>query len=99
MINLDFKEKKQKESSSTSMTKEEFQEVMSTIVKKIGEDMVFSNQKITEFILQEKYERQRDMSFILSMLGKTRPHVDMMQTYYNFCKGYDKKRKEKKENV
>lgn len=96
MINLDFRKSNEKESSSDFMSKEEFQEVMSTIVKKIGEDMVFSNQKITEFILQEKYERQRDMSFVLSMLGKTRPHIDMMQTYFNFCKGYDKKHKKEK---
>ena len=98
MINLDFKEKKQKESPSTFITKEEFQEVMSTIVKKMGEDMVYSNQKLTEFILQEKYERQRDMAFILSMIGKIRPHLDIEQTYFNFCRGYDKKRKEKKES-
>lgn len=84
MINLDFRKNNEKESSSTFITKEEFQEVMSTIVKKMGEDMVYSNQKLTKFISQEKYERQRDMSFILSMLGKTRPHIDMMQTYFNF---------------
>ena len=96
MINLDFRKNNEKESSSTFITKEEFQEVMSTIVKKMGEDMVYSNQKLTKFISQEKYERQRDMSFILSMLGKTRPHIDMMQTYFNFCKGYDKKHKKEK---
>lgn len=96
MINLDFRKNNKTESSSDFMSKEDFTEVMSSIVKKMGEDIVYSNQQLTKFILQEKYERQRDMSFILSMLGKTRPHVDMMQTYFNFCKGYDKKHKKEK---
>lgn len=96
--NLDFTNKEMKNKPQDNyISREEFMEVTSSIVQQMGKDMAYSNNKLSEFILEEKYNRQRDMAFILSILGGQVGKQKLTTLYFEFCKDFDKKHKKGKE--
>ena len=46
---------------------------------------------------KEKYNRQRDMAFILSILGGQVGKQKLTTLYFEFCRDFDKKHKKGKE--
>ena len=96
--NLDFTTDKDE---NEYITKREVLDILSQTTGTMGKDFLKMQQtmmRLIETIEKEQYNRERDIAFILGNLEKMRPHIDIVGSYLNFCKAYDKKHQNEKEN-
>ena len=97
-VNLDF-QNKAKEKEPEYVTKE----ALGKTIENIAKDIEKTNQKtltcisgLVDAIKTLKYNRERDMNFILDVLSGGKYNRKTREAYLAYCQEYDKKSKENK---
>lgn len=98
-INLDF-QNKTKEKEPEYVTKE----ALAKTIENIAKDVEKTNQKtlacisgLVDTIKTLKYNRERDMNFILDVLSGGKYDRKTRETYLAYCQEYDRLNKENKD--